>query len=570
MFLFKKIILRDSQFFKGFTEENVKNTINSINYCCKGLGAIEDILQSYKEDVDYIKKTESLNFTIENIERELGYKVFLNLYGITFIPDKDDNSEQSYYVKNSIAPLFKVIVSMPDKLEPSFPWGDSLNSYLYIKEVEENYQLLTEEVKTQQVSLGNKQYFRNIQLSSLHQGVLAKMQNPTFSVRASEIYSLYVSLLIADDMDLKFIDNFVEADFTPNYEYNTFIHVKKLFNEYYEKIKNQLTPELSINDPIWGELLEKIDYMGARIRYIKNFYGDKLAKLLSENKIDQICHEIDRFMKMNFEDRKIIPTKKEIEDSKIKGGPKLIKKILAGDGDDKKGFEYFRDQYSLFLSRQIEFISGDKDDIEMTAPNLNPFAQKYRDFNKRTENEISKIIQNLNLDDDYFEINIPEEILPSKKTRDSLKIQKSDLEISKNSSKKLKIDDKNDSKTPRFKLVNNESPNPLQAPFNFLIKDNSNNEIIGVISSPSRNLLSSNFQTQIQELGKTLLAGKSPNLNINSKVVIVCDFNPSDKEVKKAIKLIKNHLKNFGIKNIFLISIIKIDSLIDILNKKII
>ena len=331
-----------------------------------------------------------------------------------------------------------------------------------------------------------------------------------------------------------------------------------------------MTPELSINDPIWGELLEKIDYMGARIRYIKNFYGDKLAKLLSENKIDQICHEIDRFMKMNFEDRKIIPTKKEIEDSKIKGGPKLIKKILAGDGDDKKGFEYFRDQYSLFLSRQIEFISGDKDDTEMTAPNLNPFAQKYRDFNKRTENEISKIIQNLNLDDDYFEINIPEEILPSKKTRDSLKIQKSDLEISKNSSKKLKIDDKNDSKTPRFKLVNNESPNPLQAPFNFLIKDNSNNEIIGVISSPSRNLLSSNFQTQIQELGKTLLAGKSPNLNINSKVVIVCDFNPSDKEVKKGIKLIKNHLKNFGIKNIFLISIIKIDSLIDILNKKII
>ena len=78
---------------------------------------------------------------------------------------------------------------MPDKLEPSFPWGDSLNSYLYIKEVEENYQLLTEEDINQQVSLGNKQYFRNIQLSSLHQGVLAKMQNPTFSVRASEIYS---------------------------------------------------------------------------------------------------------------------------------------------------------------------------------------------------------------------------------------------------------------------------------------------------------------------------------------------------------------------------------------------
>ncbi len=561
--------MRNSQFFKGYTEENVKNAINSVNYCCMGLGAIEDILQSYKEEDDYIKKTESINFAIENIEKELAYKIFLNLYGITFIPDKDDNAEQSYYLANSIAPLFKVIVSMPDKLDPSFPWGDSFNnSYLYTKEVEENYQLLNEEVKSQQVNLGQKKYFRNIQLSTLHQEILAKMQDPTFSVRACEIYSLYASLLIADSMDLTFTDKYLEADFMPDYQYKTFDHVEMLFNQYYEKIKKQLTPELSIEDPLWEELLKKIDYMGARIRYIKNFYGEKLAKLLSENKIDQICHEIDRFMKMNFEDRKIIPTKKEIEDSKIKGGPKLIKRILAGDGDDKKGFEYFRDQYSLFLSRQIEFISGDKVDIKMTAPSLKPLAQKYIDFNRRTENEINKIIQNIYLYDESFVMDIPEVILPPKKIIDESKSRKSDSKISKNNTKKLKNDNQVDSRILRFKLEKNESPNLLPAPFNFLIKDKFNNEIIGVVSSPSRNLVSSNFQTQIQELGKTLIVSKSSSLNLNSKIVIVCDFNPSDKEAKKGIKLIKNHLKTFGIKNVFLISIIKINSLMDILIKK--
>ena len=98
---------------------------------------------------------------------------------------------------------------------------------------------------------------------------------------------------------------------------------------------------------------------------------------------------------------------------------------------------------------------------------MNPFAQKYK-FNKRTENEITKIIQNLNLDNDSFEINIPENSAIEK--NQDIKDTKKWFKISKNSSKKIRIDDKNDSKTPRFKLVSNESPNPLQAPFNFLIK----------------------------------------------------------------------------------------------------
>ena len=124
-----------------------------------GLGAIEDILQSYKEEDDYIKKTESLNFAIGNIEREAGYRIFIDLYGIIFIPDKEDTQEQSFYISNAIAPLFKVIVQMPDKLDPSFPWGDSVNNlYLYTKEVEDNYQLLTDDVKTLQVNFGQDKF----------------------------------------------------------------------------------------------------------------------------------------------------------------------------------------------------------------------------------------------------------------------------------------------------------------------------------------------------------------------------------------------------------------------------
>ena len=63
----KKIILRDSQFFKGFTEEHVKNTINSINYCCKGLGAIEDILQRSFSDGSLEKQDYALDFDLDTL-----------------------------------------------------------------------------------------------------------------------------------------------------------------------------------------------------------------------------------------------------------------------------------------------------------------------------------------------------------------------------------------------------------------------------------------------------------------------------------------------------------------------
>jgi len=52
--------------------------------------------------------------------------------------------------------------------------------------------------------------------------------------------------------------------------------------------------------------------------------------------------------------------------------------------------------------------------------------------------------------------------------------------------------------------------------------------------------------------------------------VIICDFNPSDEEIKNHVNLIKNNLKKFGLKNTFLISIIKIDSLKEIIDKKLI
>ena len=53
-------------------------------------------------------------------------------------------------------------------------------------------------------------------------------------------------------------------------------------------------------------------------------------------------------------------------------------------------------------------------------------------------------------------------------------------------------------------------------------------------------------------------------------MVIICDFNPSDEEIKNRVNLIKNNLKKFGLKNIFLISIIKVDSLKEIIDKKLI
>ena len=111
------------------------------------------------------------------------------------------------------------------------------------------------------------------------------MQDPQTSLRAPEIFSLYVMLLIAQDTGVPFKQKYMEANYESNNdlleenelieyeseklakeeiekESNEYIldHIRKLYLDYYEKIKSILSKDykksnLDLDDKRWDILL---------------------------------------------------------------------------------------------------------------------------------------------------------------------------------------------------------------------------------------------------------------------------------------------------------------------------
>ena len=57
-------------------------------------------------------------------------------------------------------------------------------------------------------------------MDEIHEAVLAKLQDRNFSVRATEIFSLYASILIAEDLDIEIKESDMEAAYKSDYLYN--------------------------------------------------------------------------------------------------------------------------------------------------------------------------------------------------------------------------------------------------------------------------------------------------------------------------------------------------------------
>ena len=81
----------------------------------------------------------------------------------------------------------------------------------------------------------NLEFFKRIRLDEIHEAVIKKMQDREYSVRATEIFSLYVSILIANDLELKISTSDMEANFKAHYKFETLSHVKKLLIPTMEK-----------------------------------------------------------------------------------------------------------------------------------------------------------------------------------------------------------------------------------------------------------------------------------------------------------------------------------------------
>ena len=101
-----------------------------------------------------------------------------------------------------------------------------------------------------------------------------------------------------------------------------------------------------------GYSFEDIRKIGNQILFISQQFGKTLFKLKTKNELDILCYEIQDFLRENFNNQSEIPTLRSIE--KKTKGPSLIKKILIGDGDERKGID-IRKEYKIFIKRILNF-----------------------------------------------------------------------------------------------------------------------------------------------------------------------------------------------------------------------
>lgn len=381
------LILLSVEEVKKFKEEEIENVLVSIQKCSRGLRVIEDLIKGYYEDDDFKSKQENINFLVDELEIEIGYEIFLLFNGVEY----KVHEEEKGLIPNGKAPLLFLIENIPDNIEPRLPWSNLItNRFLYTEDIENRFLELTPEVCKMKIDK-SEDFFKNIKLDPLHEAVLKKMQDQNFSVRAHEIFSLYASLLIAEDQKVEIKEDKMNSDYKQNYSYELNAHVKDLFDNYYKLIKKDISknanlPTLDLQDPLWINLLLQVKKMGSQMISMKKNYGSRLTKLRSKNIIDELCHEIHDFLKKNFNETENIPARKKLEDKPF--GPKLIKKIAIGDGNKIKGLDMIREEYQryIFLGQTITF--SDKNDESQNTNPISNRLKKIREFENQIFNQI--------------------------------------------------------------------------------------------------------------------------------------------------------------------------------------
>ena len=487
---------------KKFDEKDIEQVLSSIDKCCRGLRVIEDLIKGYVDEDDFKSKQENISFLVDDIEAEKGYDIFLLFFGVIY---RINDDEKGIIEDREKAPLLFLIENLPGNIEPQLPWGNLItNRFLYTEEIENDYLKLTPEVCDIKVE-NSKDFFKNIKLDPIHEAVLKKMQDQKFSIRAPEVFALYASLLIAEDLKIDIKEENLESEFKENYSFKLKSHVKELFNKYYKLIKKDISkkenlPTLDLQDPLWISLLLQLKKMGNQMFLMKRKYGIRLTKLRSKNILDELFHEIQDFLNKHFNGTDNIPARKNLEDKPY--GPKLIKKIALGDGNKIKGLDLIRIEYKRFLLRQTISFSDKNNDSDITTP-LSNRLRKIIDL----ENQIFQEIKN-------------------------------------------KADSANAPYEPVDRYIVKKTSPGYYSMLDVIIEDKKENQIFGIYIIKLKSI-----NIGFQSIGSRLNRMKLQLSKSISKIYIVADYNPLMGDDIKLVEKGENKLKSRGFDNIKIISI---------------
>ena len=413
-------------------KEDISNIVASMQRCIGFIDYIDALLKLSLSKTSFEERGK-LNFTfpVTSIENEPGYLIFLEMIGAEFDPP-EDLIETMKSKPKGFAPFAYLLPAITKETIPAYPWN-SINEtrVIYKEEIEDSYRKLDQNAMVQKTKTEDQ--LGRVNFPAEFEAYMAKLSE---FPRSREIITIYSNYLLAKELgyEINLIEPFtskelpvinsVESNFN-----DTGKILKELFHSHYKKIKNEqkitLPKYTDASDPYWGHLLNAAKSLTIKLLILESenqtalkIIREDASKLnersntkisIPKNKLDLLYSELIEFFeknKINYRDKDKIrfPLVKEIK--KLEGGPKIIKKITDGDGDQIKGFSKIGEGFKEYLLNEkydplklmplLKLLEDQSTSLDRKIESMDKEIKSLEDKNASLHREIEALDKEIN------------------------------------------------------------------------------------------------------------------------------------------------------------------------------
>ena len=352
-------------------KEDILSIIASMQRCIGFIDHIDALLKLslFKSKPEEREKL-NFSFPVTSIENEPGYLIFLEMIGAEFEPD-EDLIETMKSKPEGFAPLAYLLPAITKENIPGYPWN-SINEtkVIYKEEIEDLYKKLDQKAKDYKTKIEDQ--LGRVNFPAEFESYIAQLRE---FPRSREILTIYSNYLLAKDLgyNVNLMEPYTTKELPESNLNDAGKILEELFYSHFKRIKTEkkitIPKYTDSSEPHWENLLGVARTLANRLltlesenhnalqiirkdaSELKNKSLPKISK--PSNKLDNLYEELKDFFDKNKisyrdKDKKIkFPLVKDFK--KLEGGPKFIKKITDGDGDQIKGFSKIGEGFKEYL-----------------------------------------------------------------------------------------------------------------------------------------------------------------------------------------------------------------------------
>ena len=221
------------------TQEEIDSLTTDVTVCQADITQINDTLPLYFKSESQVlndRYRQTIKDLLDEIKKNKGYHLFTQLFDI-----KAFNRETNEQV---IPECLEVIDILNNQTEIRLPW-EVKGLIQYKDEIEKEF--LKDPISKNNLFVNNiKDYKYCFVNDPIHQATINILGNTNGNIRTNEIFNLYVQLTLAQEMksDFKVYSINETSGILSEQSSDEFVaEAKKLFLDYYKKIKSTLIPE---------------------------------------------------------------------------------------------------------------------------------------------------------------------------------------------------------------------------------------------------------------------------------------------------------------------------------------